>query len=1176
MPHFWNCSHGHQWQTEALPSSSRACLCPRCGAVGEPAGAPEETLPPPSGAPRTASPVAVAPADPMPDETIVRPAGAPGGASHAQPAPKAPPSGAASFGDRRTVGYEPAPQPPAGGPGAPTPLREHLFGPGPDLALTPGSGAHGETLDLQPTGRPRPTDPGLGPLGPPHPGPGDTLQRPSGEPAPPPATRQERAAVSGYEILDVLGRGGMGVVYKARQVGLNRLVALKMILAGGHAGQEDLMRFQTEAEAVARLQHPNIVQVFEVGLRDGLPFFSLEYLEGGSLARKLAGTPLSAREAAALIETLARAVHHAHTQGIVHRDLKPANVLLTADGAPKIADFGLAKRLEADQGQTGTGAILGTPNYMAPEQAQGLIRDIGPPCDIYSLGAILYDLLTGRPPFKGETVLDTLQQVRTIEPVPVRRLQPKVPRDLETITLKCLEKEPKKRYPSAHALADDLRRFLDGEAVRARPTPAWERAWKWAKRRPAAAALLAVSVAAVLALTVGAVVFAGVESGLRRRADEQRDEALRQRALAEKQRRRADEQRDEALRQRAIAEKQRRRADGNLEKAMEAGDELLTRVEGELARVPEMEGVRRDLLRKARAFYQKFLEVEGDSPEVRLQAGLAHHRMGWIQGKLGRYREALASYEAALPLLQRVAAEGPKDPDRLLALGAAHNGYAVTLQALHRGADAERQYAEAVAALQRAVELAPLARYRGQLAAKLTAWAGYLGKDAARRAQAEKAYREALGLLEELLAEHPQEESYLAQQARALLNLGALLLPTSRPQAEEVWQRALKLYNQLAKNHPDAPEHRLGQGEALLNLGLAWELGRRPERAAESYEKAIKLLGKLVDEFQRTTDFRHQLARGHTLLGLLREAGEDLDGAEAARAEARRHWEKLVNDAPDFPTFRQELARSQVDLFKAHHRAGKADEAKAALAKAIQLQEGLVKQFADDPEHRLDLAGSLLNLGRLLKTKQPAKAEAQYRRAIAVLEEARPKSGAPPPGWLSLRALVQNDLVLVLWGRKDWKGAAEALRQAIRYQGELVDGSPGDAGQRRALASYHVALMGALHHELDHAGVSAAAKAYEPLLRRAGPAAGPDFVQAAGLVARCVPLAEKDKGLPEAKRQELGRAYGDQAMGLLREAVRRGYRQADRLRAADFQPLAGLAAFQNLLRELEADKRGNP
>ncbi|HWB11705.1 MAG TPA: serine/threonine-protein kinase [Pirellulales bacterium] len=312
-----------------------------------------------------------------------------------------------------------------------------------------------------------------------------------------PAVRKKRItpvplpqAVAGYEILGVLGRGGMGVVYKARQPGLKRLVALKMILAGNHASSDDLARFRSEAEAVARLQHPNIVQIYEIGEDDGRPYFSLEFVDGQSLSSKLEGKPQSPRQAAEIIHVLAKAMAVAHAQGIVHRDLKPANILVAHDGTPKITDFGLAKRLEDEDGaQTRSGSILGTPDYMSPEQASGRIREVGPPADIYALGAMLYEMLAGRVPLRGASVLDTLQQVVSKEPVAPTQFDTKVPRDLETICLKCLRKDPAKRYARVDDLAEDLRRFLAGEPILARPVARGERAWRWCKRNPRVAAL---------------------------------------------------------------------------------------------------------------------------------------------------------------------------------------------------------------------------------------------------------------------------------------------------------------------------------------------------------------------------------------------------------------------------------------------------------------------------------------------------------------------------------------------------------------------------------------------------------------------------------------------------------------------------------------------------------------
>lgn len=342
-----------------------------------------------------------------------------------------------------------------------------------------------------------------------------------------------------YEILEEIGKGGMGRVYKARQRSLKRIVALKMILAGAHAGAEELKRFRSEAEAVARLQHPNIVQIFEVGELDGLPFFSLEFVDGGSLAAQLNGTPLPVRAAAELIRTLAEAVEFAHQNGIIHRDLKPANVLLSAkvdqqgaatklaaagstmrssgsvssqrlpSAVAKITDFGLAKRLDDESGQTKSGTIMGTPSYMAPEQAAGQRQRIGPATDVYGLGAILYELLTGRPPFKAATPWETVHQVLHNEVASPRLLDAAIDRDVETICLKCLQKDPQRRYDSAQALADDLRRYLEGRPILARPIPGVVKFWRMCRRHPGTSTSLAFTLVALLVFFVTIVTFNG-------------------------------------------------------------------------------------------------------------------------------------------------------------------------------------------------------------------------------------------------------------------------------------------------------------------------------------------------------------------------------------------------------------------------------------------------------------------------------------------------------------------------------------------------------------------------------------------------------------------------------------------------------------------------------------------
>jgi formylglycine-generating enzyme required for sulfatase activity len=342
------------------------------------------------------------------------------------------------------------------------------------------------------------------------------LDRPAGAPATTVSDSPSSSAISvpqsiaGYRILGQLGRGGMGIVYKALQPGLNRIVALKMVLHGDYAQPQELLRFRGEAEMIARLSHANIVPIYEVGQHDSRPFFAMEFLEGGSLAEKLKWTPMSNRSAAELVRLLAEALQFAHESGIVHRDLKPGNIMFTPGGVPKVMDFGLAKRLEASSGLTQSGLIMGTPSYMAPEQALGPSHAIGPLCDVYALGAILYECLTGRPPFKADRPWEIVQLVINQEPVALHVLEPTVARDLETICLKCLQKEPGKRYASAAALAEDLNRFLASEPILARPMGKAERLRHWCRRKPALASLIGIL---VLVLVGGGLVWWRLESG---------------------------------------------------------------------------------------------------------------------------------------------------------------------------------------------------------------------------------------------------------------------------------------------------------------------------------------------------------------------------------------------------------------------------------------------------------------------------------------------------------------------------------------------------------------------------------------------------------------------------------------------------------------------------------------
>jgi tetratricopeptide (TPR) repeat protein/tRNA A-37 threonylcarbamoyl transferase component Bud32 len=447
-------------------------------------------------------------------------------------------------------------------------------------------------------------------------------------------------ALPGYEIVALLGHGGMGVVYKARQVRLNRFVAIKTLLAGAVAGPELVARFRVEAESAGRLQHPNIVQIYEVSECGEVPYLAMEFVGGGSLEEKLRSVSLSTTAAADLIEQLAEAVQAAHATGVIHRDLKPSNVLLTVDGMPKVSDFGLAKRLDQACGtglRTRTGAVLGTPNYMAPEQAAGDGSAIGPGVDIYALGAILYELLTGRPPFRAADYLQTLEQVRTREPISPARLQPGLPRDLVTICLKCLEKDPASRYASAADLAADIQRFRTGQPIIARPAGVIERALKWTRRRPWQAAVVALILISFPGALAGSAWY-----------ERRHEEEVQRAAAAERETR-----------------EQRLRLLANFQKSHDTLGQLLTRMEEDdsRSRDPRAAHLQREVEETALRYYNDLLrDLEGDqSPEARtgvarvLCGAAAAHRL------LGQRTEALERLAKARELLEILLADRPDD-----------------------------------------------------------------------------------------------------------------------------------------------------------------------------------------------------------------------------------------------------------------------------------------------------------------------------------------------------------------------------------------------------------------------------------------------------------------------------------------------------------------------------------
>jgi tetratricopeptide (TPR) repeat protein/tRNA A-37 threonylcarbamoyl transferase component Bud32 len=649
-------------------------------------------------------------------------------------------------------------------------------------------------------------------------------------------------AVRGYEMLGELGRGGMGVVYKARQLRLNRIVALKMILAADHASPEAAVRFMAEAASIARLHHPHIVQIFAFGDHDGRPYFEMEYVDGGSLADRIGPKSWPIGDAARLVETLARAIDAAHRLGVVHRDLKPANILLTADGIPKVADFGLAKCLDAETGMTCTEWIVGSPSYMAPEQAGTRGKPIGPQADVYSLGAILYELLTGRPPFQAATVLETLEQVRSADPITPARLRPKLPRDLAAICLKCLAKEPAERYQSAAVLADDLRRFQAGETIRARPVGVHVRLWRWCRREPLVASM-------AFALFAGLV---GVATQWRR-AESHLKDALEQRRLAEEN----EYKQRVANHALQLASERERTARRRAQERFEAAMSGLKRFEGvtqheALLREPQFERLRAELLQIALDFYQTLqASLEEDaSPDARSGLSEAYARVAQVTWELGRHDEALTTHRQALALVEQMAAQSPADREVHFALARCHTRIGFILRTMGRPKDAHWSYEQARAIQEPLVREHPgIARYREVLSWTLSNL-GVIDLELGQPASAISIHQQAVAIHKVLLSQQPGNAQYrsdlgwcwryLSQALSAAGDLGA---------AHATAEQAVALYEALVMSDRSAVEFRWRLGRCLDEIGrISFVLGRQGEAAA-ALDRAAEIHGELAGNY---------------------------------------------------------------------------------------------------------------------------------------------------------------------------------------------------------------------------------------------------------------------------------------------------------------------------------------
>jgi serine/threonine-protein kinase len=902
-------------------------------------------------------------------------------------------------------------------------------------AAQPAQAPGGDTVAIEGTSGERPAAPGGVP----------TTVVPTIAPTRP-ASPAALPAPPGYEIVRELGRGGMGVVYQARQVALDRPVALKMILAGAYADPGERARFRREAEAIARLQHPHVVQIHEVGEHDGLPYFSLEFCPGGSLAGKLAGTPWAPAPAAQLVETLARAIHAAHERGLVHRDLKPSNVLLTADGTPKIGDFGLAKRLDDPAGPTPSGAVMGTPSYMAPEQAGGRAHRITPAADVYALGAILYELLTGRPPFRGATAWETVGQVLSTEPVPPSQLQPKVPRDMETACLKCLAKEPLRRYASALELADELHRFLEGRPLKARPAGRLERLGRWGRRNPGVAAL---ALALALALAGGAAVSGWQWS----------------RAAAE---------RDVAERQRDEARKQHAQARTDFQRARAAVDKYLTEVSDDPElKARNLEPLRRKLLLSARDYYEHFVQEHPDDPELEAELGRAYGRLGAIAVILespagsiepaqmkravferlhrahpdeaayqddladsclrlgtgyhyaGRPQDAEEAFGRARQLWEDLARKHPDNGDYPHALLKVLKNLGRAYQLHGRREEAERAYGDGRAAFARWAEGHPARPEQQASLVLLLTNLGILYGDTGRPALQKETLQEAVSLGEQLVRARPGDPGRKAPLLHALNELGQMHARRGEADAAEApWRRGEEVSEGLAREHPADTAYQEHVANFANNLGILWHFHRgQPAKALPFYQKALAILERLTRENPGVPHYRGGLHKTYNNLhALLVETG-DLAGALALTDRVLDCWK--VGPPAD------KLGGKERDMLSGIHLArGQVLAMRKRYADALPAYDRAGELAAEGNKQRLRLERSLVEgLAQVDK--------GEHERAAALAQAA--VDAAPRDGGLLYMAAEVLALDAAAVARDERLPAAERGRRAEGYAARAVD-----------------------------------------------------------------------------------------------------------------------------------------
>jgi serine/threonine protein kinase len=811
-----------------------------------------------------------------------------------------------------------------------------------------------------------------------------------------------------YELIEPIAKGGMGIVYKARQKNLNRIVAIKMILAGQFADQGDIDRFYAEAEAAAALSHPNIVAIHEIGEMNGQHFFSMDFIEGKSLSGLIQENPVPPRLAAEFTRTIAETMEFAHEKGVVHRDLKPANVLLDKRQRPLITDFGLAKQVSNTSQLTMAGSIVGTPSYMPPEQAAGKIEEVGTWSDLYSIGAILYELLTGRPPFRASNPFETIRQVLETEPPSPRLLNPNVPKDLETICLKCLQKERTRRYSSCQVLADELGRYLRGEPIQARPISQVARFWRLCKRNPITASAIAMAVLVLITATAVSSVYY-VKAA---------------RALV--------------------------KSDESLSEAIAAVNDFFTAVsEEDLLNQPGMQKFRQDLLSKPKSYFERFAAQRAGDPKVEVELAGAYFRLGEIASVLESPDEAIKPYLKARDIQEKIVARKPSDLPSLKALGDTVNAIGFVRNRQRDFKEANREFVTAVGIREKIAAADPANAEYQRVLANTHMNIGSIAQANKKFEDARKAFNKAQeirdGVLKNALFDDPKMNKLRRDFGMCLFNLGNLDLIEGVEGAEEHYKESVAIFENLTTAQPKNLQFQRQLALAYRLVANVLLTKNELDEAKQYYLKALERAEPLARLNPEVVEYSADWAGVYMNLFELESRAGNATAAISTLEKARDILAPLVKQFPTEARCQGDLANTLRELAALQSQQSDNKAAKKNLEEALHIARDLVKQHNQEPYHVME-ATILRRLAAIETGPDEGKIALEHlEKAQAILHSLAEKT--PTEQNRIDLAMTLRELATAEQAAGDGKSARERLDQALAVMRSLVKEFPSDLNQ---------------------------------------------------------------------------------------------------------------------------------